>query len=224
MTETLLNSSPMDRLAKELKTARVEKNLSLEEVSQLTRIKKHYLEQLEDGNFSFLPKGYVYACIKTYMREMGLVESETLEQCKKELKLLGALNSGNITKITTNYTAREQVWMREINGKNPELLKSILSLTLGILVGVLGAVGFSYIDDNSRVSVVSPPVVNANSSGYSSKKSFNDSSRIKQKEQSSMSHVTPSMPAKPSPASIDTSISVLDPVPLRFSNSKRQNP
>jgi cytoskeletal protein RodZ len=223
MTEPLLNSSSMDLLARELKTARVGKKLSLEEVSQLTRIKKHYLEQLEDGNFSFLPKGYVYACIKAYMREMGLEESETLEQCKKELKLLGALNSGNVTKITTDCTSREQFWMRNIHGLNPELLKSILSLTLGIFVGVLGAVGFSYIDENSKVSVLPPTVVNAGRSVRPSKKAVINSSGINQKEKSSPP-VPPSLFAKPSPASVDTSVSVLDPAPIRFSGSQRQNP
>lgn len=221
MTEPLSNNSTLDLLGRELKTARLGKKLSLDDVSQLTRIQKHYLEQLEDGNFSFLPKGYVYACIKTYMREMGLDESETLEQCKKELKLQGALNSRTVTKITTDEKARKTFWNNKINRQNPELLKSILPLTIGIVVGVIGAVGFSYIDRDRSVSVHQPPVAHANTSVRPSKKPDLNSSGINQKKKSSKSHVTPYLSTNPSPASVDTSVSILAPAPLRVSGSKK---
>jgi hypothetical protein len=96
MTDTFSNNDSLELLAGALKTARLKKNLSVEEVSQLTKIKKHYLEQLENGNFSFLPNSYVYACTKAYIKEMGLDGSEVLEICKKDLQIQGALNKEEI--------------------------------------------------------------------------------------------------------------------------------
>jgi cytoskeleton protein RodZ len=223
MTEPLSNNSSLDFLARELKTARLGKKLSLEDVSQLTRIQKHYLEQLEDGNFSFLPPGYVYACIKSYFRELGLDNSEALEQCKKELKLVGALNSGSVTNITTDFTAKKKLWPLETNRKNAELLKSILPLTIGIIVGVIGAVGFSYIDSNSSVSVHQPPVANAKISLRSSKssviKNSIDSSVFNQKRKKS--NLTQSISEAPADPLLDISVSDLAPAPLRFSRSQK---
>lgn len=60
----------------QIKEARIGKNISLEEVSQKTRINIKFLEALEDGNISFLPKPYVLAFIKSFARSVGINERE----------------------------------------------------------------------------------------------------------------------------------------------------
>jgi cytoskeleton protein RodZ len=225
MTEPLSDQSSLDLLARELKTARLVKKLSLEDVCQLTKIQKHYLEQLENGNFSFLPYGYVYACIKTYRREMGLDNSEILEQCKRELKILGAPDREGVSKVKTDCSTREKLWKEKKNRANLELLKSILLLTISIFVGVLGGVGFSYIDNNNRASAPPLPGLNIKTSGNSVerlviKKQHIDSSGVHQRWKKSKSLVTSPMPAKPSPTPLDTSVSVFAPAALPASETQ----
>ncbi len=164
MTEPLSNNSSLALLEKELKTAGLGGKLSLEQVSQWTKIRQYYLKILKNGNFSFIPEGYVSACIKAYSREMGLDDSETLERYKKGLKLQGTFNSGNVTKIKIESRTNKKFRSSKINKQNSELLKSILPLSIGMFVGVVGAIGFSYIEENSRVSVHTPSTVNTSRS------------------------------------------------------------
>jgi cytoskeletal protein RodZ len=61
-----------DKLAEELKEARIKNNLSLKQLSTRTRIDLKFLEAIEEGNFSFLPELYVKAFIKEYSNAVGL--------------------------------------------------------------------------------------------------------------------------------------------------------
>ncbi len=164
MTEPLSNNSSPALLEKEIKTAGLGGKLSLEQVSQWTKIRQHYLKILKSGNFCFIPERYVSACIKAYSREMGLDDNETPERYKKGLKIQETFNSGNVTKIKKDFRTNKKFWSSKINEQNSERLKSILPLSIGMFVGVVGAIGFSYIEDNNRVSVHPAPTVNNNRS------------------------------------------------------------
>lgn len=61
-----------DKLAEELKAARIKNNLTLKQLSGRTRIDIKFLEAIEEGNFSFLPEIYVKAFIKEYASVVGL--------------------------------------------------------------------------------------------------------------------------------------------------------
>jgi len=225
MTEPLSNYSSLDLLPEELKTARLEKKLSLDDVSQLTKIQKHYLEQLENGNFKFLPNSYVYACIKEYRSEMGLNNSELLEEYKKELKILGAPNGEDVNKVNTDCSAREKFWKNKKNRETLEILKSILPLTVGIFVGVLGVVGFSYMDNISSISAPSQSGLKVKTSVNPVEKSVIKSRHIdslyaNHKGKYSKSLVRLSVPAKPSPTLVDTSVTVFAPIAPPFSETQ----
>ncbi|WP_068608453.1 RodZ domain-containing protein [Paenibacillus swuensis] len=69
----------MSELGQLLKNARLEKGYTLEDVQDITKIRKHYLEAIEEGNFKALPGNfYVRAFIKTYAETVGLDPEETL--------------------------------------------------------------------------------------------------------------------------------------------------
>ncbi len=61
-----------DRIAEELKNARIKNNLTLRQLTSKTRIDVKFLEAMEEGNFSFLPEIYVKAFIKEYANVVGL--------------------------------------------------------------------------------------------------------------------------------------------------------
>lgn len=69
-----------DKLAEELKEARVKNNLTLKQLASKTRIDLKFLEAMEEGNFTFLPDLYVKAFVKEYANAAGLDPELTLKK------------------------------------------------------------------------------------------------------------------------------------------------
>ena len=62
-----------------LKKARLEKGISLEQLEEMTKIRKRYLEAIEEGDYNVLPGNfYVRAFIKNYAEAVGLDPNEVL--------------------------------------------------------------------------------------------------------------------------------------------------
>jgi transcriptional regulator with XRE-family HTH domain len=66
--------------SEELKKAREQAGLSIQQISNKTRIDKKYLELMENGNFSFLPELYVKSFIREYAEIVGLEPEETVKK------------------------------------------------------------------------------------------------------------------------------------------------
>lgn len=67
----------MSELGNLLKETRRQKNLSLDDVQEITKIRKRYLQAIEEGNYHVLPGPfYVRAFIKAYTETIGLNFSE----------------------------------------------------------------------------------------------------------------------------------------------------
>ncbi len=212
MTDTLSNNDSLEFLAKELKKGRLGKKLSVDDVSQLTNIKKQYLEQLEDGNFSFLPKTYVYAFAKEYIKAMELDCNDILEQCKKDLQFHGAFNKDEIVE-TGSEQNNKKPW-EEINIHKSELMKSILPLTVGMIVGVLIGVCSSYSDHRTEVSAPRLPVLTARAAVTSGGTSFRKKQRL-------TPLATSSVQAEPSTAQPNASPSSFAPASLPVSGTQK---
>ncbi|WP_239421958.1 helix-turn-helix domain-containing protein [Bacillus sp. CGMCC 1.16541] len=76
----------LTELGNRLKTAREEKNLTLDDLQKLTKIQKRYLVGIEEGNYDLMPgKFYVRAFIKQYCEAVGLSPDEIFEQYKSEI-------------------------------------------------------------------------------------------------------------------------------------------
>lgn len=67
----------MSDLGQLLRKARMEQNISLEQLQESTKIRKRYLEAIEEGNYNVLPGNfYVRAFIKQYSEAVGLDPDE----------------------------------------------------------------------------------------------------------------------------------------------------
>lgn len=76
----------MSDLGQQLKDARLQKGLSLEDVQEMTKIRKRYLEAIEQGDFKVLPGTfYVRAFIKTYAEAVGLDPEALLQSHPKDV-------------------------------------------------------------------------------------------------------------------------------------------
>ncbi len=70
----------LDKFAEELKQAREENEITLQQMAAKTRIDIKFLEAIDNGNFSFLPNIYVRAFIKQFAKTVGLDEEETIKK------------------------------------------------------------------------------------------------------------------------------------------------
>lgn len=71
----------MSELGRHLKEARLQKGMSLDDVQEVTKIRKKYLEAIEAEDYKVLPGSfYVRAFIKTYAEAVGVNPDELLEE------------------------------------------------------------------------------------------------------------------------------------------------
>ncbi|MGG4034556.1 RodZ domain-containing protein [Paenibacillus cisolokensis] len=76
----------MSELGAELRRARLERGLTLDDVQDSTKIRKRYLEAIEEGNYNVLPGNfYVRAFVKNYCEAVGLDADQILSQYGKEI-------------------------------------------------------------------------------------------------------------------------------------------
>ncbi len=69
-----------ESFAAELKKARVEKQITLMDISASTRINLKFLEAMEEGNFGILPQTYVRAFIREYAEAVGYDAKEAMKK------------------------------------------------------------------------------------------------------------------------------------------------
>ncbi|ARK30939.1 helix-turn-helix domain-containing protein [Halalkalibacter krulwichiae] len=76
----------MSELGQFLKEAREQKNISLDDLQQTTKIQKRYLVAIEEGRFDTLPGlFYARAFVKSYAEAVGLDPEPLFDQYKNEL-------------------------------------------------------------------------------------------------------------------------------------------
>lgn len=75
----------MRKVSDILRKAREEKQLDFDRVSEATKIKKEFLEALEEGNFSNLPsESYALGFAKTYAKYLGVNDSSIVPLFRRE--------------------------------------------------------------------------------------------------------------------------------------------
>lgn len=119
----------MSELGRQLKEARLQKGMSLDDVQEVTKIRKKYLEAIESGDYKVLPGSfYVRAFIKTYAEAVGMNPDELLEE------------HGNVAPPpvdTTMETVIQKRSRRPETERNPKWLPTLLMWTFPILIIVV---------------------------------------------------------------------------------------
>ncbi|OBZ18316.1 hypothetical protein A8L34_01650 [Bacillus sp. FJAT-27264] len=120
----------MSELGRQLKEARLQKGMSLDDVQEVTKIRKKYLEAIEAGDYKVLPGSfYVRAFIKTYAEAVGINPDELLEE------------HGNVPAPPVEATPMETVIQkrsrRPETERNAKWLPTLLMWTFPVLIIVV---------------------------------------------------------------------------------------
>lgn len=139
----------MSELGQQLKEARLQKGLSLDDVQEMTKIRKRYLEAIESGDYKVLPGSfYVRAFIKTYAETVGLNPDELLEGHKKDVP--DSEQEATMEPVITKRSSRPA------SERNNKWLTTVLPWTFLALILVLIYVYVSSADKNQAETPNNP--------------------------------------------------------------------
>lgn len=80
----------MELIGARLKQARVGANLSLQDISDRTRISLRFLAAIENDDFSALPgRVYIYGFTRAFARAVGLDEESVVAALQEKMQLVG---------------------------------------------------------------------------------------------------------------------------------------
>lgn len=122
----------METIGDILRNKRLEKGLTLEDVSNLTKIRKKYLEALESGNYNEIPeKVYVKSFLKIYSDFLELDRSSILKRYQDEI----APEDNNIITSTYFKPVNDKLLKKEVRNRR---LLYIIAAIVGIILIVWG--------------------------------------------------------------------------------------
>lgn len=144
----------MSELGQLLKKARTQKGYTLDEIQDMTKIRKRYLEAIEEGNYKVLPGNfYVRAFIKSYAEAVGLEPDEVLRLYR------------NVIPEAAPEPISEPIRRRRRTPKNTEKLSKWAAALLAIAFPLL-IVGIIYYYSNlnaeGRPPLSDPPPLTEN--------------------------------------------------------------
>ena len=122
-----------DLIGKQLKKARIKKEISFEQVEEATKIRIKYLKALEEEDWgAFLSPAYIPGFLKSYAKYLGLPADPLLMQYKRERGLDEAL--GNKLLPPKKMVKYPKIFITST---------TLAFILLGIIVlGVLGYIGY----------------------------------------------------------------------------------
>lgn len=109
-------------IARRLQEARLFKNLTLEELSEQTKIPQHYLAALEHGQFKYLPADRISFFLDTVCQQLGIASLVYQPRLEKEIT--------NIRPRTERLNAQ-----KEKRSYLPIIYLSLLSLSILLFIG-----------------------------------------------------------------------------------------
>jgi len=99
------------RAGRKLTEARLQLGLSVAEVAERIRVRREFLEALEDMNIKLLPgKAYAVAFLRSYARELGLDEKAIVDQFQSESALTRE-DVGKPIRSPTSRPGKNRPWM-----------------------------------------------------------------------------------------------------------------
>ncbi|MGG0718761.1 RodZ domain-containing protein [Robertmurraya massiliosenegalensis] len=134
----------MTELGNRLKEARLEKDMSLDDLQAVTKIQKRYLEGIEEGNYSMMPGPfYVRAFIKQYAEAVDLEPEELFEQYQADVP---ASFKDDIPEKLSRVQSRKTITGG--NSKFFDILPKIL--VFFFIIGALAVIWYFYPKDGAN--------------------------------------------------------------------------
>lgn len=127
-----------------LKNAREEKNISLDELQESTKIQKRYLTAIEEENFKILPGTfYAKAFIKEYAVAVGLDPAELMEMYQTDGPETEEQQEQQYTRIQSR---------KESNSQKTNAIFSLIPMVIVVIliIGILFAGIYFYKQNNSK--------------------------------------------------------------------------
>lgn len=128
----------MDEVGKVLKEARIEKGYTLDDLQQITKIQKRYLQAIEDGNMDILPgRFYARAFIKQYADIVDLDGEELLkEQPETTPEEAQEEFSESVSAAPTRTKETGTDFLKNIQEYIPMILIFLLVVAIGVVIFV----------------------------------------------------------------------------------------
>ncbi|GJM80845.1 hypothetical protein HMSSN139_33410 [Paenibacillus sp. HMSSN-139] len=128
-------------LGQQLREARLARGLSLDDVQEMTKIRKRYLEAIEMGDYKVLPGSfYVRAFIKTYAEAVGLDADELLAEHRQ--------NVPSSAPEPTMEPVIQKRRSRQHNERNSKWLSTTLMWSFAVLILIVIYMYFSVWGNN----------------------------------------------------------------------------
>jgi cytoskeleton protein RodZ len=91
------SDAPLETVGQDLRKARQRKGEDLAQISAVLKIRKDYLDALEESKFEAIPgRAYVIGFIRAYAQYLGLDPNECIERVKREIAGRGDGREGNV--------------------------------------------------------------------------------------------------------------------------------
>ena len=118
----------MNEIGEILKDARIEKGYTLDDLQQITKIQKRYLQAIEDGNTDILPgRFYMRAFVKQYADIVDLDGEELLEEHLTETsKEASEEFAENVNVVPTRTEGKQEGFLSDITEYLPMILIFLL--------------------------------------------------------------------------------------------------
>lgn len=130
-------------LGQQLREARLARGLSLDDVQEMTKIRKRYLEAIEMGDYKVLPGSfYVRAFIKTYAETVGLDADELLAEHRQ--------NVPSTDPEPTMEPVIQKRRSRQHNERNSKWLSTTLMWSFAVLILIVIYMYFSVWGNNNN--------------------------------------------------------------------------
>lgn len=139
----------MQTLGEKLRELRIGKNLSIEDISKITKIRPQYIAAIEDNDFDVLPGVYVKSFIRTYANILKYDKDELENDLKEIFKT--QIQSKSLTNINSNETNEKQSF-RPVNKKKIKTSKTTnflhYFLYAGLILSAVILLYFSFFGDS----------------------------------------------------------------------------